>query len=155
MGYAIMHEHVDFRLAIKLRPILENQYHSDPLMGEIYFIIQNNAFPARNWRDNVLATIEVWLDSLIPFAEGEESIACLPFLNGPYTICVEEHSNAKLLVKFIDSDEEKINLRCQLCREDFFTAFKEPFNTILDNFGNYFAERIKRKILRYESLMHW
>jgi|SRR6266849_10180831 len=74
------------------------------LYGRVYFEVDGEAFPERDWSDLLVAFAASWLETLVQIASLEISKDKAPFFDGPLAVDIFRRSDGLASLNFIHKD---------------------------------------------------
>ena len=94
----------DFKIRVK--SIDADDIDTYSIWGEIYVEINGKSLPDNAWYDSASSIIHMWLSETIEQLSGKQDCWELPFMDGPYKICLNKDTDTNTLVRFLVNDKE-------------------------------------------------
>ena len=76
------------------------------IIGGIYFKVEDEFFPQKEWSDFAVVILAWWIESIIRGSKSKINSSCeLLFMDGPYSVRGTKINNDILEMEFIERDE--------------------------------------------------
>lgn len=109
-----------------------HQGSSGQITGEIYFEMNKQYFPFKNWNDFPVNIIQWWSDEFMECVENGRNSFEFLFMDGPYKIYAERKGTRTFDIYFLDSREDPVIIFREIRDEEIADCLMEGYRRIIE-----------------------